>query len=99
MLFRSEQGLERGKKGFELSPKALRLFQGKLLEKIFSDLAPSRSGRHAAAVAGAGSVECVPTRAWEFGDSVAHLDVPGSIVNALVRQGRGRPLRLEPRDD
>jgi len=94
----AEQGLERGKKGFELSPKALRLFQGKLLEKIFSDLAPSRSGRHAADVAGAGSVECVPTRAWEFGDSVAHLDVPGSIVNALVRQGPGRPLRLDPRD-
>ncbi|MFM7076985.1 MAG: hypothetical protein ACKO3G_13095 [Planctomycetaceae bacterium] len=94
----AEQGLERGKKGFELTPKALRLFQGKLLERIFADLAPSRSGRHAADVAGEGAVECVPTRAWEFGDSVAHLDVPGSIVNALVRQGGERPLRLRPAD-
>lgn len=94
----AEQGLERGKKGFELTPKALRLFQGKLLERIFADLAPSRSGRHAADVAGEGAVECVPTRPWEFGDSVAHLDVPGSIVNALVRQGGERPLRLRPAD-
>ena len=33
-----QQGLERGPKGFQLTPKAYRLFQGKLLERIFSNL-------------------------------------------------------------
>ena len=94
----AEQGLERGKKGFGLTPKALRLFQGKLLERIFSALDPSRTGRHAAAPTGEGTVETVPTRPWEFGDSPAHLDIPGTLVNCMLRQGRERPLRLLPSD-
>ena len=31
-----QQGLERGRSGYQLTPQAYRLFQGKLLEKIFS---------------------------------------------------------------
>jgi len=94
----AEQGLDKGKKGYSLSPKAMRLFQGKLLEKIFSALDPSRTGRHQVNVTGEGAVEMVPTRPYEFGDSVAHIDIPGSLVNAMLRQGRERPLRLDPRD-
>src|SRR5439155_309967 len=38
------QGLEQGKRGgFHMTPKAMRLFQGKLLEKIFEQLQASRS--------------------------------------------------------
>ena len=99
----AEQGIQKTKTGYELTPQALRIFQGKLLERIFSALDPSRTGRHQDAVAGDGSVETVPTRAYEFGDSVAHMDIPGSLVNALLRQAGegnapGRPLRLTPRD-
>ena len=94
----AEQGLDKGKKGYSLSPKAMRLFQGKLLEKIFSALDPSRTGRHQVNVTGEGAVEMVPTRPYEFGDSVAHIDIPGSLVNAMLRQGKERPLRLDPRD-
>lgn len=94
----AEQGLDKGKKGFSLSPKAMRLFQGKLLEKIFSALDPSRTGRHQVNVTGEGAVELVPTRPYEFGDSVAHIDIPGSLVNAMLRQGKERPLRLDARD-
>ena len=94
----AEQGLDKGKKGYSLSPKAMRLFQGKLLEKIFSALDPSRTGRHQVNVTGEGAVELVPTRPYEFGDSVAHLDLPGSLVNAMLRQGKERPLRLDARD-
>jgi uncharacterized protein with von Willebrand factor type A (vWA) domain len=94
----AEQGLDKGKKGYSLSPKAMRLFQGKLLEKIFSALDPSRTGRHQVNVTGEGAVEMVPTRQYEFGDSVAHIDIPGSLVNAMLRQGKERPLRLDPRD-
>jgi uncharacterized protein with von Willebrand factor type A (vWA) domain len=94
----AEQGLDKGKKGYSLSPKAMRLFQGKLLEKIFSALDPSRTGRHQVNVTGEGTVEMVPTRPYEFGDSVAHIDIPGSLVNAMLRQGKERPLRLDARD-
>ena len=94
----AEQGLDKGKKGYSLSPKAMRLFQGKLLEKIFSALDPSRTGRHQVNVTGEGAVEMVPTRPYEFGDSVAHIDIPGSLVNAMLRQGKERPLRLDARD-
>jgi len=94
----AEQGLDKGKKGYSLSPKAMRLFQGKLLEKIFSVLDPSRTGRHQVNITGEGAVELVPTRPYEFGDSVAHIDIPGSLVNAMLRQGKERPLRLDARD-
>jgi uncharacterized protein with von Willebrand factor type A (vWA) domain len=100
----ARQGLEKGKKGFELTPKALRTFQGKLLEKIFADLEASRTGRHDVGVTGDGAVELVPTRPYEFGDSVAHMDIPGSLTNALLREAAegGRPpggrLRLDQRD-
>ena len=80
----SQQGLERTKRGYELTPKAMRIFQGKLLERIFSALAPSRTGRHQVNVQGDGAVELVPTRPYEFGDSVAHMDIPGSLVNAML---------------
>jgi uncharacterized protein with von Willebrand factor type A (vWA) domain len=55
-------------------------------------------------VTGDGAVELVPTRPYEFGDSVAHMDIPGSLTNALLREAAegGRPpggrLRLDQRD-
>ena len=50
------QGLT-GKNGqIQLSPKAWKLFQGRLLQRIFSDLKASRSGRHQGPVAGDGVV-------------------------------------------
>jgi uncharacterized protein with von Willebrand factor type A (vWA) domain len=99
----AQQGLERTKRGYQLTPQAMRLFQGKLLEQIFSALDPSRTGRHQVNVTGDGAVEMVPTRPYEFGDSVAHMDIPGSLVNAMLRQAAdpsaaGRPLRLDSRD-
>jgi uncharacterized protein with von Willebrand factor type A (vWA) domain len=102
----SQQGLERTKRGYELTPKAMRIFQGKLLERIFSALAPSRTGRHQVNVQGDGAVELVPTRPYEFGDSVAHMDIPGSLVNAMLRTAAERAageafsghLRLAQRD-
>ena len=97
----NEQGLRRKGKGYELTPKALRTFQGRLLEQIFSTLEASRTGRHQVPVTGDGAVELVPTRPYEFGDSVAHMDIPGSLVNAMLRRAAGGaagPLRLDVRD-
>lgn len=86
------QGIEREADGsYRLTPKALRIFQSRLLEEIFSELDAARSGRHDGPIVGEGSVEMPKTRAYEFGDSPAHLDVPQTLTNAVIRDpGSGR---------
>ena len=94
------QGLERDPdgKGFRLTPQAYKTFQGKLLERIFSELDPSRTGRHEGDIVGEGAVELQQTKPYEFGDSVANIDLPQTVINALLRQGDERPLRLRSDD-
>lgn len=106
------QGLEQGKQGgaFKLTPKAYRVFQGKLLQRLFADLEASRSGRHQADLVGDGAVETQRTRPYEFGDSVANMDVVSTFTNALLRnhsvpstkaeggKGKAESLEAEPRE-
>ncbi len=94
-----KQGLESDGEGkYRLTPKAMRLFQSKVLTKIFSDLQASRTGRHPEAVTGEGAVESPRTKPYEFGDSVAQMDIPASMVNALLRGGPGLPVKMLPED-
>ncbi len=94
-----KQGLEGDGKGkYKLTPKAMRLFQSKVLTRIFGQLQASRTGRHPDAVAGEGAVESPKTKDYEFGDSVAQMDIPASMVNALLRAGPGLPVRMKPDD-
>lgn len=88
------QGIEESDEGYRLTPRAYRLFQGKLLEEIFSSLDAARSGRHSGPIEGEGAVEMPRTRPYEFGDTAAHMDVPQSVVNAMLRGESGsRPDR------
>lgn len=93
------QGLDRDsiKDKFQMSPKAFKLFQSKVLATIFNELQASRTGRHAVSIDGEGATESPRTKPYEFGDSVAHMDVPGSFVNALLRDS-SLPLRMKPDD-
>lgn len=94
-----KQGLEGDGKGkFRLTPKAMRLFQSKVLTQIFSQLQASRTGRHPDAVIGEGAVESPKTKPYEFGDSVSQMDIPASMVNALLRDGPKLPVRMKPDD-
>ena len=93
------QGLEHDDRGaFRLTPQAYRLFQGRLLERIFSNLQAARSGRHSGPVVGEGAVEIERTKEYEFGDSLTHMDIPQSLVNAMLRGGTELPLRMKPED-
>jgi uncharacterized protein with von Willebrand factor type A (vWA) domain len=92
------QGLEQNAGNFRMTPKAYRLFQSKLLVKIFEQLQASRSGRHQGPIVGEGAAEMQKTRPYEFGDSVTHMDIPASFVNALLRAGPGLPVRLKTDD-
>ncbi len=80
-----EQGLERTREGYRLTPKATRIFQAHLLAEIFSELQAARSGRHSGPIVGEGAVEMPSTKAYEFGDSVAHMDIPASLINCMIR--------------
>jgi uncharacterized protein with von Willebrand factor type A (vWA) domain len=93
-----QQGLERTREGYRLTPKAYRLFQGKLLSRIFSSLQAARTGRHQGPVVGEGAVELERTKSYEFGDSIANMDMPGSLINAMVRSGPGLPIRIKQED-
>ncbi|MBV9123165.1 MAG: hypothetical protein JO112_07400 [Planctomycetes bacterium] len=92
------QGLEQGKHGFQMTPKAYRLFQSKLLTHIFNELQASRSGRHQGPIVGEGAIEMQQTKVYEFGDSVTHMDIPASMINAMLRNGPGLPIRLQADD-
>lgn len=93
-----QQGLEQNAGSFRMTPRAYRLFQSKLLVKIFEQLQESRSGRHQGPIVGEGAAEMQKTRPYEFGDSVTHMDIPASFVNALLRSGPGLPVRLKTED-
>ena len=94
-----QQGLEPSANGgYRITPKAYRLFQSKLLSRIFSDLQASRSGRHAGPILGEGAVEMPQTKPYEFGDSLANMDIPQSLVNAMLRNGAQLPIRIHSDD-
>ncbi len=80
------QGLDRTRGRYRLTPRAYRVFQAKLLERIFSQLQASRTGRHSGPVAGEGAVELQRTKPYEFGDSLANMDIPNTLINAMLRQ-------------
>ena len=88
------QGLEKDpeKNGaFRLTPQAYRVFQGRLLERIFSELQESRSGRHEGDVVGEGAVELQQTKPYEFGDSVANIDFTADCNQRPPATGRVPP--------
>lgn len=94
------QGLEHDSKSgsYRLTPQAYKLFQGRLLERIFSKLQPGRSGRHTGRIIGEGSVELPSTRQYEFGDSLANMDTTQTVINAMLRDPGAKSVRLKSGD-
>lgn len=82
-----QQGLQHQAGNFEVTPKAFRIFQSKLLSKIFENLESSRSGRHSGPIEGEGAVELPQTKPYQFGDSISQMDIPQTLINAMVRTG------------
>lgn len=80
------QGLQESGGNFQLTPEAYRVFQSKLLERLFNEIEASRTGRHQGNVVGEGAVELQTTKPFEFGDSIANMDVVSTFTNALLRQ-------------
>ncbi len=83
------QGIEGRDGAMRLSPRAVRLFQKKVLREIFSELEASRRGRHEQAKEAEGPIEMARTRPYEFGDSGSSIDPVTTLLNSAAR-GRGR---------
>ncbi len=94
----AQQGLNKKDGKYELTPQAVRTFQGKLLTRIFSHLKESNSGRHQANIQGEGAVELQQTKPYEFGDSITQMDIPQTFINALIRDCSQKPIRLKSED-
>lgn len=93
------QGMAKEAGVFQMTPQAYRFFQGKLLEKIFDKPEESRTGRHTNATTGEGVVELTATKQYQFGDSLAHIDMTQSLVNAMIRgANQSEQLRLKSED-
>lgn len=94
------QGLDRepNSGAFRLTPKAYKIFQGKLLERIFSNLQAGRTGRHSGRIVGEGSVELPQTKGYEFGDSLANMDTTQTVINAMLRDPGNPQLQLKNAD-
>jgi len=95
------QGLERDRAnggGYRLTPEAYKIFQGRLLERLFSQMIPSKHGQHPSSLHGEGVIEKQKTQPYEYGDSLTHLDLTQTVINGLIRQGDSRPFIFHPSD-
>jgi uncharacterized protein with von Willebrand factor type A (vWA) domain len=94
-----EAGLiQRGARGYELTPLAARRIGQKALQAIFGRLRESGLvGRHALQRRGDGVDWLDESKRYAFGDPLS-LDVQRSVMNAIAREGRGTPVRMVPDD-
>ncbi len=83
---------------YKLTPAAARKLGTAFLAQLFSMLKSDGMGKHSAVHTGEGQIESVKTRPYQFGDSLAHLDLPSSLINALVREGAGTPIKVKASD-
>jgi Ca-activated chloride channel family protein len=91
--------VEKDKAGkYRVTPKGLRRVENKALEELFDVRRKDTLGRHETDFRGAGTVKHEETKAYEYGDPVANLNLQETLRNALQRQGSGTPIRVTEDD-
>ncbi|VAX21074.1 hypothetical protein MNBD_NITROSPINAE02-492 [hydrothermal vent metagenome] len=83
---------------FKLTPAAARKVGERALRIVFSEIKMDGFGAHVAQKEGDGIVEKQSSRPYEYGDSITHLDLPASMINSLIREGTGFPIKLKTED-
>ncbi len=93
-----EAGLiSRKGEGWELTPRAMRKIGESALQDIFAKLKNSVFGNHTLEHSGAGNEVQEETKPFAEGDPFL-IDIPKSVMNAVMRQGGGTPVHMN-RDD
>lgn len=87
----------KGRRGLELTPKAVRRIGEKALADVYSSLKSKGFGEHDVQRQGAGGELVETSRRWSFGDPFV-LDLPRTVMNGVMRNGPGTPVRIDPAD-
>ncbi len=80
-----------------LTPRAIRSIGRHALGELFERLSRDALGRHPVARLGVGHERSYESKAYEFGDPF-NLDIHRTVRNAVLRSGRGTPVRLQADD-
>jgi uncharacterized protein with von Willebrand factor type A (vWA) domain len=89
--------VQSGRRGMELTARGVRRIGQKALRDLYTRLKRDRFGDHPISVRGFGSERSDETKGYEFGDAF-NLQVEQTLMNALRREGPGRPVRLQTDD-
>jgi Ca-activated chloride channel family protein len=97
-----EDGLEKQEQPlpptrFELTEKGIDFLGFKAFRNMVSSLGRSSFGRHDSRDLATGVETSGPPKPYEFGDTL-NLDVTGTLLAAVARQGLGETLDIEPQD-
>lgn len=89
--------VERRDRRLELTPRGMRRIGQGALREIFDQLKKSRLGHHNTRNSGQGVEPGEEVKQYEYGDPFL-LDMNETLFNSLQREGRGLPVKIEPRD-
>jgi uncharacterized protein with von Willebrand factor type A (vWA) domain len=79
--------------GFELTPQGARKIGEKALTDIFHELKKDQIGQHEQNRTGGPGERTDLTKQYEYGDAFL-LDLPKTVMNAVQRNGAGKPVKL-----
>lgn len=82
---------------YELTPRGVRKIGQRSLEEIFATLKRDAFGTHRARARGRGGDPTDELKTYEFGDPFL-LDLPGTVRNAIFRDGANVPVKLKASD-
>ncbi|HQR33756.1 MAG TPA: VWA domain-containing protein, partial [Blastocatellia bacterium] len=82
---------------FEVTDKGIDFLGYKTLKNLMSSVGKSALGRHDTKYLSTGVEAYESSKPYEFGDAM-NLDVTGTLMNAIGREGLGVPLNLEYKD-
>ena len=92
--FMDGQGPESGQVKFELTNKAVDFLGFRTLRDLLASLGRSSVGRHNTHELATGVEASEAPKRYEFGDTM-NLDIPGTLLRAIRREGLKSPLPLE----
>jgi uncharacterized protein with von Willebrand factor type A (vWA) domain len=89
--------IERRGEKYELTARAIRRIGQKALQDIFGKLKRDAFGKHELDRRGTGGERIDETKRYEYGDTF-HLHLQETLMNSLVREGAGTPVRIQADD-
>ena len=88
---------ESGVVRFEMTNKTIDFLGYRALRDLLGSLGRSSAGRHDTRQLSTGVEASEASKPYEFGDTL-NLDIPGTLLHAIRREGLAVPLALEPED-